>query len=97
MPCKEYLSTHHKNQEYARSWKIGCKVQKTNKSEILSFGWVFDIIKWLKRCGLKDQLELSGNAIKYVIIEDRLLEALRMKWQDAKMSKLEYHIANINP
>ena len=32
-----------------------------------------------------------------MITEGRLLEALRMKWQDAKLSKLEYYIANINP
>ena len=42
--------------------------------------------------------ELSGDVIEYVFIEDRLLEALRMKWWwDAKMSNLEYYIANINP
>ena len=54
-------------------------------------------MKWFKRQGIKDRVELSRDAMKYVIIEGRLLEALRMKWQDAKMSKLEYHIANINP
>ena len=38
--------------------------------------------------------------MKYVIIADRLLEALWMKWQDAnvrKIATLEYYIANINP
>ena len=34
-------------------------------------------MKWFKRWGVKDQLELSGDAIKYAIIEDRLLEAIR--------------------
>ena len=42
-------------------------------------------------------LEFLGNVLKYVIIEDRLLEALRVKSQDAKMSELEYHIANVKP
>ena len=35
--------------------------------------WVLDIIKWYKRWGVKDLLELSSDAMKYVIIEDRLL------------------------
>ena len=47
--------------------------------------------------GVKDLLDLSGNAMKYMIIEDRLLHALRMKWQDANMSHFGYYIANINP
>mgnify|MGYP006970545269 CR=1 FL=1 len=34
--------------------------------------------------------------MKYVIIEDRLLRALRMKGQDAKISKFEYYNANID-
>ena len=54
-------------------------------------------MRWSKRCGVKDQLELSGDVMKYVIIEVRLLESLRMTWQDTKMPKLEYYIANINP
>ena len=67
------------------------------KRSILSIGWVLDIMKWFKRWGVKDLLALSGNATKYVINENRLLEALRMKWQYAKMSNLEYNIPNINP
>ena len=38
-----------------------------------------------------------GIVVKYVIVEDRLQESSRLKWQDAKMSKLEYCIANISP
>ena len=34
--------------------------------------------------------------MKYMIIEDRSLRALRMKWQDAKISIFEYYIANMN-
>ena len=46
---------------------------------------------------LKDELELLGDAIRNVIIiNDKLLDALRMKWQDLEMSKSEYYIANIN-
>ena len=37
-----------------------------------------------------------GIVVKYVIVEDRLQESSRLKWQDAKMSNLEYCIANIN-
>ena len=43
---------------------------------------------------MDDLLELSGNAMKYVMIEERLVESLRMKWEDAKRTfKLEYYIA----
>ena len=44
--------------------------------------------------GVKDLLELSDNPMKYVIIEDILSEALRMKWQHAKQEKqmlIAYH------
>ena len=58
---------------------------------------MFDIIKWFKRRGVKYLLELLGDVMKYVIIEDRLLEVLMMKWQYAKMPKLEYYVANISP
>ena len=57
---------------------------------------MLDIMKWFKRWWVNYRLELSGDAMKYVIIEDKLLEALRMECQNAKMSKLEYYIANIN-
>ena len=52
---------------------IVCNVQKR---KILSNGWVLDIMKWFKRWGVKDLLELSNDVMKYVTIEDRLLEAL---------------------
>ena len=58
-----------------QAWNIGCKVQKTNKSKILSCGWMLDIMKW----GIKYLLEYSCNSLKYVIIEDRLQQAPRMK------------------
>ena len=51
---------------------IGCRVQKSNESKILSGGWVRDSMKWFKRWGVKDLLELSGDAMKYVILEDKL-------------------------
>ena len=38
--------------------------------------------------GVRDLLERSGDAMKYMVIDYRLLEALRMNWQDAKFSKL---------
>ena len=37
------------------------------------------------------------DAMKYVIFKAILIEALRKKWQDTKMSKLEYYITNANP
>ena len=46
---------------------------------------------------MEDLLELSSDAMKYVVIEERLMDPLRKKWKDAKRTKLEYYIANINP
>ena len=46
---------------------------------------------------MDDLLELLDDAMHYVMIEERLMESLRMKWEDAKRTKLEYYIANINP
>ena len=66
------------------------------RAKILLFGQVLEIMKSFKRWIVKDLLELSSDAMKYVIIKDRLLEALRMKWQDTKMSKMKYNIANAN-
>ena len=59
---------HHRLPRQA--WNIGCKVQKPNKDNIPSSGWVLDIMKTFKRWGVKDLLELSGDAMKYVTIED---------------------------
>ena len=44
-----------------------------------SSGWVADIKKWFRRWGMDDLLELSGNAMQYAMIEERLVESLRMK------------------
>ena len=86
---------HYKSQEYA--WNAGCKLQKNHNSKILSSGSVVDIRKWLRRWGVDELLELLGNVMQYVIIEERLMESLRKKSEDAKRTKLEYYIANINP
>ena len=77
--------------------KVRCKLQKNHKSKILSSGWVVDIRKWFRRWVVDDLLEISGDTIQYVMIEERLVESLRTKWEDAKRTKLEYYIANVNP
>ena len=69
-------------------------MQKTNKSKILSFGWVLDIMKCFKRWGAKYRLELSGDTMKYVIIEDKLVEAPMTR---CEILELECYVANINP
>ena len=74
------------------AWHIGYTVEK-----ILSSDWGLYIIKWFKRQGVKDLSELAGDAMKYLTISGRLLQATRMKTQDAKISKLEYYIANVKP
>ena len=34
-------------------------------------------------------LELSIDAMEYVVIEERLMETLRKTWEDAKLMKLD--------
>ena len=79
------------------AWNIGFKLQKNHKSKILSSGWVVDIKKWFKRWDVEDLQELSSDAMKFVVIEERLMDPLRNKWKNAKRAKLEHYIANINP
>ena len=43
----------------------------------------------------KDLWELSCDIMKYVIIENGLQKALWINIRDAKITKLEYYIANI--
>ena len=46
---------------------------------------------------MENLLELPSDTMEGgIIIEERLIESLRMTWEDAKRSKLEYYIANIN-
>ena len=40
----------------------------------------------------EDLLELSSDAVEYVVIEERLTEPLRKKWKDAKRTNLEYYM-----
>ena len=54
------------------------------------------IRKWFRIWGVGDLLEFSNDAMHYVMIEQWLVESLRMKWEDAKRTKLEYYIANVN-
>ena len=60
--------------------------QNKLERKTLSCCWVFDIIKWFKI--IKYLLELYGDVMKYVIIEDRLAKVLMTKWQDDTMSNL---------
>ena len=48
-----------------QAWRIGFKVQKTIKSKILSSLQMLNIMKWFKRCVVKNILELSSDAMKY--------------------------------
>ena len=51
---------------------------------MLSTGWVFDIKKYFKRWGVEDLLELPCDVMQYITIEERLIDALRMKWEYTK-------------
>ena len=42
-------------------------------------------------------LDLSSNAMKYVVIEETLSDPLRKKWKDVERTKLQHYIVNINP
>ena len=53
-----------------QAWILGCNIQKTNKSKMLSSSWVLNIMKWFKRWGVKDLLQLLGDTMNYEIIED---------------------------
>ena len=45
---------------------------------------------------MDELLELSGDTMQCVMIEERLVESLRMKWEDAKRTKLESEIGNVS-
>ena len=66
------------------------------KSNIFSYSWTLYIKKWFKRWGMEGLLELFNDSMKYVVFEDSLLEALKMKCQDTKMSKFGHFIVNFN-
>ena len=88
---------HPKSQEYSWSqivWNIICKVQKINKSKILSSGWVLDI---MKRWGVKDLLEHLRWCYEVCDRQRYINRGIRKKRQDTKMSKLEHYIAIVNP
>ena len=46
---------------------------------------------------MDDLLGVLGDVIHSVMIDERLVESLRMKWEDAKKTKLKNYIANVNP
>ena len=48
-------------------------------SESCALSWVVDIRKWFRRWGVDDLLGLSGDAMHYLMIEESLMESLRMK------------------
>ena len=37
---------------------------------------------------MEDLLELSSDAMKYIVIEERLMDPLRKKWKDAKRTSI---------
>ena len=49
----------------------------------------------IPKCLNSDLLDHSNNASKYVIIEDRLLETLRMKLQDARKCGIKGHYLTV--
>ena len=45
--------------------------------------------KLFRRWGVKDLLVLLSDDMKYIVIEERLMELLRKKWEDAKKDKIK--------
>ena len=43
----------------------------------------------VQKMSVEDLLELSSHVMNYAVIEERLMEPLRNKWEDAKKTKLE--------
>ena len=52
--------------------------------EKFSLAWVVDIKILFERWAIEYLLEHSSDAMKYVVIEERLMYSLRKKWKDAK-------------
>ena len=76
-----------------RRRSVSVTLQTLNLSFHLGF---IDIRKWFRIWGVDDLLERSGDAMYYVMIEERLVESLRINWEDANRTNLEYYIANVN-
>ena len=51
----------------------------------------------VQKMGCDDLLELSDDSMHYIMIAERLVESLGMKWEDVGRTKLEYCMANVNP
>ena len=61
----------------------GCNVQKTY-NKILT--WLGTLTLFNGKTMGSISIETLNNVMKFVIIDDRLLVIVKMKWQDAKMS-----------
>ena len=70
--------------------------QKNHKSKILSSCWVVDIRKWFRRWGVDDLLELSGDVMHYVMIEERLVESLKMLRGQSKNTMWQMSTVNVS-
>ena len=61
------------------AWSVGYKLQRNQKSKILSCGGVVDIKKWFKRWYVEALLKLLNDVMKYASIEESLMQPLRKK------------------
>ena len=68
---------------------------KTIRSENSLIRLVVDIKKWFKGWDMQDLFQRFSDVMKYIVIEENLIEPPRKKWDDAKRTKLEYYIANV--
>ena len=51
----------------------------------------------LKDKEIKYLTKLLFDAMKYVVIGVRLIDELMINWEDAKLSRVQYHIGNVQP
>ena len=65
---------------------------KTIRSENSLIRLVVDIKKWFKGWDMQDLFQRFSDVMKYIVIEENLIEPPRKKWDDAKRTKLEYYI-----
>ena len=75
---------------------IKCKVQKTHKNKTLSSVWELDY-EMVYEMGSKRSIGPLWWCYEVCDHWGYIVQALRIKWEDTIMSKLEYYIENIKP
>ena len=83
------------------AWEAGCKIQKTNKSKLITWTLVQDIRKWFAKWNVEAYLDkpvVQGKEGKYMLNFDiAILESVHTKWQTIPhRSKFDYYCKHVN-